>query len=405
LTAINAAMDIVTFDAQAEIDFRKFYESLNEKDARRFAGSLYRISGSLQYICQILGISEKTVKRGLDDICQKSLPCPDRQRIKGGGRPAKWDDKELNVAFKEVIEPYVAGDPMNLKIKWTNLSRAEIAELLLKKGFKITKNTVKKLLKHNGFKKRKIQKRKSMKQVKDRDAQFNEINQARDDFSHSGDPVISVDTKKKEAIGDNARSGESYATGQMNGPDHTFSNLDVGKAVPHGIYDIANNQAYIHIGKSGETAKFIVDSIILWWENYGCKLYPKARRILMLFDAGGANSCRHHVFKSEIQRLANSLKIEVVIKHYPPYASKWNPIEHRVFCHVARVIKGVFIRTFDTLKSLVSRAKTKTGLQVTVNDIDGDYETGLRGKKEDWEGSIKLGDILPEWNYACSPVF
>jgi hypothetical protein len=405
LTAINTAMDIWTFDTQTEIYLKKLYDSLSEKDARRFAGGLYRISGSLQYICQTLGVSEKTVKRGLDDICQKVLPCPGRQRIRGGGCKAKWNDKELNEAFLEVIEPHIAGDPMKPEIKWTNLSRSEIAALLVKKGFKITKNTVKKLLKHQGFKKRKIQKRNSMKQVQDRDAQFDVINQARDDFTQSGDPVISVDTKKKEAIGDNSRPGESYATGQMDGPDHTFSKLDVGQAVPHGIYDITNNQAYIHIGKSAETAKFIVDSIILWWKNYGHKLYPKATRILMLFDAGGANSCHHHIFKSEIQRLADSLNIEVVIKHYPPYTSKWNPIEHRVFCHVARVIKGVFIRTFDTLKSLISRAKTKTGLQVTVDEIEDDYETGLRGKKEDWEGSVKLGDILPQWNYACAPVF
>ncbi len=164
------------------------------------------------------------------------------------------------------------------------------------------------------------------------------------------------------------------------------------------------NHAYLNIGKSAETAEFLVDSILLWWTQYGSKQYPKVSRILMLFDSGGANSYRHHLFKKALRRLANEMEIEVVIKHYPPYASKWNPIEHRVFCHVARVINGVFIRTFDEFNQLVSRSKTKTGLKVTVNDIDGTYQTGERGKKEDWEGAIKFGKILPQWNYSCAPA-
>ena len=316
-----------------------------------------------------------------------------------------FPDPELNAAFIEVIEPYTAGDPMKPKLKWTNLYRSEIVDLLAFRGFKISNNTVVKLLENNNFKKRKIQKRKSLKQVVDRDAQFNIINKARADFENSGDPVISIDTKKKEKIGENSRDGESYANGQVDGPDHTFGGLDIGTAVPHGIYDIANNHACIHIGKSAETAEFLVDSILLWWTNEGAKKYPNAKRILMLFDAGGANSYRHHLFKSELQRLANGMGIDIFIKHYPSYTTKWNPIEHRVFCHVARAIHGVFIRTFDEFQNLVARTKTKTGLTVTVRLIEGTYQTGARGQKEDWDGSIKFGDILPKWNYGCVPAF
>ena len=140
-------------------------------------------------------------------------------------------------------------------------------------------------------------------------------------------------------------------------------------------------------------------------KKYGSKLYPNATKILMLFDAGGANSYRHHLFKTELQRLADGIGVELHIKHYPSYASKWNPIEHRVFPYVSRVIKGVFIRSYEEFKNLISRAQTKTGLKITVNDVDGDYETGARGKKEDWEARIKLGAILPKWNYSCAPVF
>lgn len=393
------------FDKESENHYKNFYQSLGEKDARRFAGILYKLSGSLFYICKLLCVSHKTVQKGLKEVKEKELPCPKRQRIKGGGRKTKWNDPELNAAFNEVIKPYIAGDPMDPNVKWTNLSRVEIATLLKQKGFPITKNTVRKLLKKNGFKKRKIQKRKSLKRVVDRDTQFAEINKARDSFEKSGDPIVSIDTKKKENIGGNLRDGTCYANGQIDGPDHTFGDLDIGKAVPHGIYDISNNHAYINIGNSAETAEFLVDSILLWWNKYGSKLYSNSTRILMLFDAGGANSYRHHLFKKALQRLANGMGIDIFIKHYPSYASKWNPIEHRVFCHVARVINGVFIRTFEEFKNLVSRAKTKTGLEVTVNDIEGDYKTGSRGTKEDWEGAIKFGDILPKWNYACAPVF
>jgi hypothetical protein len=381
-----------------------FFESLGEKDARRFAAVLYEATRDMKYICQLLVINEKTVRKGLRELREDILPCPGRQRIKGGGRQVKHTDADLNIVFNEVIDPYIAGDPMNPEVKWTSLSRAEIKELLKPYGYHLCVNTIKKLLKFCGFKKRKIQKRKSLKVVADRDAQFKEINEARKEFTDSGNPVISVDTKKKESIGGNTRDGESYATGQVNGPDHTFGGLNTGKAVPHGIYDISNNHAYINIGKEAETAEFLVDSLILWWTNYGSKLYPDAKKILMLFDAGGANSYRHHLFKTAIIRLTQEIGIEVHIKHYPSYASKWNPIEHRVFCHVARVIKGVFIRSFEEFKNLVARAKTKTGLEVTVNEIEGDYKTGAKGLKEDWDGSIVFEEILPQWNYSCLPV-
>lgn len=383
---------------------KKFFESLGEKDSRRFAGVLALLFNNI-LILKILEITEKTLRRGVSELKEDSLPCEGRQRKKGGGRKAKWNDSEMNKAFNEVIHPFIAGDPINPKVKWTNLSRAEIAELLSDKGFQISRTTVRKLLKHNGFKKRKIQKRKSLKVVVDRDAQFNEINKAREEFTISGNPVVSIDTKKKEKIGENVREGHCYANGQIDGPDHDFATLDIGKAVPHGIYDINENHAYINIGKGAETAPFLIDSILLWWKNYGSKLYAHATKILMLFDAGGANSYRHHLFKAELQRLADGMGIEVYIKHYPSYASKWNPIEHRVFPHITRAISGVFIRSYEEFKKLVSRAKTKTGLKITVNDIDGEYEAGARGKKEDWEGSVKFGSTLPKWNYSCTPVF
>ena len=396
------------FSEALETQIKTLHASFGEKDARRNAACLCQIAGygGMQYICDLLNITEKTVRKGLFELLKEVLPNEGRQRKIGGGRKSKWNDRGINEAFLEVIEPFTAGDPMNEKTRWTNLSNYEIAELLLAKGFQVSKGTVRKILRHNDFKKRKIQKRKSLKVVADRDKQFKKINLARKSFEKTGDPVVSIDTKKKEAIGENHRDGKCYATGQIDGPDHTYASLNTGKGVPHGIYDIRNNHAMINIGTSHETAEFVTDSIIHWWKTYGKIKYPEATRILMLFDAGGANSYLHHVFKKELQRLANTIGIDVFIKHYPSYSSKWNPIEHRVFCHVARVIKGVFIKSIDTLKKLIERAKTKTGLKVDVNVIDKEYLIGKKTKKDELRDcKIKSDKTIPKWNYSVSPAF
>lgn len=398
-------MEKKKFDHDFEVTAQKHFASLNEKDKRRFSALMYKLSNHMSYICQMFDISEKTVRKGINELSEDELRCPNGQREVGGGRKKKWNNKTINDAVMEVIEPYIAGDPTNPEIKWTNLSYREIVDLLKeKKDIDISKNTVKKLLKANNFKKRKIQKRKSLKKVANRDTQFKEIQSSLQCFKNTGDPVISTDTKKKENIGGNVRTGVSLANGQIDGPDHSFADLNDGKAVPHGIYDIRHNRAYINICNGSETAEFIVDSIIEWWKQYGQKYYPNATRILILCDAGGANSYRHHIFKTEIIRLAQELGLEIIIKHYPSYASKWNPIEHRVFCHVHRVIYGVFIPTFNVFRQLINRAKTKTGLVVEATIIEKVYETGKRAVKSDWEGKIKFSDILPQWNYSASPV-
>jgi len=392
---------------EAEAAAKKFYDSIAEKDKRRYAATLYLTVGprSMTYICQLLGVNHKTIRKGLSELSREDIPNPDRQRNKGGGRKNKWDEPDLNDAFCNIIRDFTAGDPMDESIKYTSLSKQEIVEMLELVGHKVSRGTVGNLLKKHGFKKRKIQKRKSLKSVQGRDAQFHRINSDKEEFHQAGDPVISVDTKKKEAIGDNHREGECYANGQLNGPDHTYGSLNDGKAVPHGIYDLYNNHATIHIGTSNETAEFIIDSILLWWVTYGLVNYPHAKRILILMDSGGANSYRHHIFKKELQRLADEIGIAIHIKHYPSYTSKWNPIEHRVFPHVSRVIKGVFIRTFDEFKQLVERAKTKTGLKVIATIIDKVYEKGKTATIDDVKQCTVTFDAdEPRWNYIVSPA-
>lgn len=376
-----------------------FHNSLNEKDKRRHAAMIYKNSSwNIEYVSKLLLISENTIRKGYGEL----LNVEDSGRIRkvGGGRKSKLGDSDLMMAFDELIKDFTAGDPCNSEVKYTNLSKGEIAEILRGMGFELCSNTVGKILKSKKFKKRKIQKRKSLKSVAGRNEQFERINAAKADFMQRGQPVLSVDTKKKESIGENQRDGLSYANGQLNGYDHTYPSENTGKAVPHGIYDIKRNEGYVSVGNSAETADFIIDNLIYWWINFGVTYYPEATDILLLFDAGGANSYLSHLFKIELDRLRNEIGLNIQIKHYPSYTSKWNPIEHRVFPHISRVLQGVFIRSFDEFIKLVNRAKTKTGLKVIAYTNDKIYETGKRGSKEEVDNiDIIFDDIEPKWNY------
>lgn len=186
--------------------------------------------------------------------------------------------------------------------------------------------------------------------------------------------------------------------------DHDFSDLAVGVAIPHAIYDVQNNRAYVNIGTSNDTSEFACDSIRRWWYNRGKYDYPAATSILLLVDSGGSNSYRHYVFKEDLQKLTDTLGIEIRVAHYPPYASKWNPVEHRLFPHITRSLKGVILKSHEMVKELIEKTKTKTGLRVKANIIDKIYETGRRYSENFKETmSIVFDELLPDWNYRAVP--
>jgi len=299
----------------------------------------------------------------------------------------------------------VAGSPMDEKIKWVNLSRADIAERLKKKGVIAGRHVIKKLLKKHGFVKRKMQRKKSAGQYADRDKQFVNINAKIKKYTESKKPIISIDTKKKEHLGDLHRDGQVHCTGAIEVFDHDFPHLASGTMVPHGIYDVQNNQAHINLGTSCETSDFICDSIKKWWNKYGIKAWPNTNEILILCDAGGANSYRHHVFKDSLQKLSNRLGLILTIAHYPPYASKWNPIEHRVFPHVTRSMQGKPLPTVEHAKKMIAKTSTKTGLNVTVDVIKKLYKTGKKLTDEAIQNiKIKKDKCLPDLNYSVAPL-
>lgn len=305
-----------------------------------------------------------------------------------------------------VIDEHIAGDPMNPKIRWIKLSRSEISEKMAVFGIKVSRKIIKKLLKKHDFVKRKMQRKRSTGKNADREQQFKNIIAEKEKFMDSDNPIISVDTKKKEQVGGNLhRDGSVYCTQAIEVSDHDYAHLADLKIAPHGIYDIKQNKAHVNIGTSAETAGFVCDSIKNWWLTIGKNEYPKANEILMFCDSGGANSYRHHIFKSEMQKLVSEMNIPIKIVHYPPYASKWNPIEHRVFPHVTRALAGVPLNTVDEAKSRIESAKTKTGLKVTANIIHKTYETGKKAAKNFMQNlNIKFGESVPKLNYTIYPV-
>ena len=288
---------------------------------------------------------------------------------------------------------------------WTDLSCTEIREKLKYTGHLVGTRIVKKLLYKNNFKKRKIQRRLTLKVVENRNEQFEKIAKLKQEYMQSANPIVSIDAKKRELIGNLYRAGEVYSKEEISSYDHDFPYLATGVAIPHGIFDLKKNTAHINIGTSHETSEFACDSLKKWWIENGRREYPDATSILMVMDGGGSNSSRRYVFKEGLQNLANDIGIEIRIAHYPPYTSKWNPIEHRVFPHVTRAMQGVILNDHNTLKQLIEKTKTKTGLNVSVNIIDKVYELGKKATKGFKESmTIIFDDVLGRWNYKIVPI-
>lgn len=295
---------------------------------------------------------------------------------------------------------------MNENIRWLKLTREEVSERMREQGIKISRNIVRKLMKKHKFVKRKMQRKRAIGESVHREEQFKNIAAEKENFMKSDNPIVSIDTKKKEQVGGNLyRDGSVYCTQAIEASDHDYPYLADVKIAPHGIYDIKQNKAYINIGISNETAEFICDSLKNWWQNFGKMEYPKATEILVFCDAGGANSYRHNIFKVELQKLVNEIKIPVKIVHYPPYTSKWNPIEHRVFPHITRAIEGVPLNTINEVKDKIASTKTKAGLSVVTHVMEKVYQKGKKTAKDFMEHlKIKFGHSLPQLNYTILPM-
>ena len=311
---------------------------------------------------------------------------------------------ELVQNFLAILKDHTAGDPMRADVKWTNLSRRQISKKLAEAGTPASKNIVSRLLWDHGYRRRKPQKKRTMGQHADRNAQFEKIAKLKSEFLDAGQPVISIDTKKKEMLGNFDRGGVTDAVVPTIVNDHDFASKSSGKLIPHGIYDVGRNKASIHLNTSSDTSELACDSVELWWTAEGKENYPKAQKLLVLCDGGGSNSSNQYLFKEDIQKLSDRLGIEIRIAHYPPYCSKYNPIEHRVFPHVTRACKGVPFETVGIAKHYIEKTSTTTGLSTVVRFLTKVYQTG-RKYMDDFKVTmkIKFDESLPKWNYTAFP--
>lgn len=243
-----------------------------------------------------------------------------------------------------------------------------------------------------------------MKSVAHRNEQFEKIATLKAAYQAAGNPVVSMDTKKKEYLGNFYRPGRLYTTTIVETNDHDFYSLAEGIVIPHVIYDLVQNKGYINIGTSHDTSQFVCDSLRQWWFAQGQRDYPQATSVLVLCDGGGSNNSRHYIFKQDLQKLADEIGVEIRIAHYPPYCSKYNPIEHRLFPHVTHACQGVVFKSVAVVKELMARTKTKQGLRVTVNVMDKVYQTGRKVADSFKENMpIVFDDFLPQWNYTAVP--
>jgi Rhodopirellula transposase DDE domain len=313
-------------------------------------------------------------------------------------------DTTLDENFLKVLQDHTAGDPISAEVKWTNLSRRQIAGRMSELGTLVSRDVVSQFLRKHGYRKRKALKKKTMGHHRDRNPQFEKITRLKKKYLNAGLPIISIDTKKKELLGDFYRDGRIDTQETIEVNDHDFGSAGSGVVIPHGVYDIGRNQGFLHLNTSHDTSELACDSIATWWEQHGRSDYPRAKKLLVLCDGGGSNSATRYVFKEELQNLANRLGIEIRIAHYPPYCSKYNPIEHRLFPHVTRACRGVIFRTLEVARYYMAKTETTVGMTVQVSVLNKVYETGRKcaaGFKESMK--IAFDRILPKWNYRVVP--
>jgi hypothetical protein len=311
---------------------------------------------------------------------------------------------ELRETFSVVMDTRTAGDPMQDGVRWTNLTRSEIAAALADEGYPVSVTVVDRLLEDAHMGQRQPQKIKTMVHNPDRDEQFKHIAELKDEYLSSGLPVLSMDTKKREMLGDYVRPGRVLSDARLRGWDHDYPTHSAGVVIPHGLFDEALNEGYLHLGDDHDTSEFAADALIDYWQNYGRYRYPSAAEMLLLCDGGGSNSSRRLLFKQELERVADRIDMIIRVAHYPPGCSKYNPIEHRLFPHVTRQLRGLFLRSLEMVRDLSRQATTTAGLRVFARTLRGLYETGRRATvKSVQQLHLLLDPVLSHWNYIILP--
>jgi hypothetical protein len=384
--------------------------TLNEYQARLYVAekALDLGRGGVTHLSRLTGMSRVTITQGLSDLRGRAdlRVAAGRVRNPGGGRKkVEETDPAMSRRLKAIVEETTAGDPMS-PLKWTAKSTRTIAEELTRLGHPISSVTVGRCLDEMGYTLQANVKSREGSQNPDRDAQFRYLNGQVKGFRRAGDPVISVDTKKKELVGAFKNGGRRWLPkGKADQVSvHDFPHLGKGKAIPYGAYDIARNRAVVNVGVTHDTAEFAVESIRRWWRLDGKRHYSGSRRLLICADSGGSNGSRPRAWKLQLQALSDETGMAITVCHYPPGTSKWNKIEHRLFSFISLNWKGKPLVNYETVVNLIGGTRTRTGLKVKAVLDANRYETGVAVSDEDIaQLRLKRHKVHPDWNYTISP--
>jgi len=384
------------------------FADLDERARRRWAAAEARSLGwgGIEAVALATGLSDRTIRSGIYELDDPSAPPATQQRRFGAGRKSReFEQPGLVDALERLVESGARGDPMS-PLRWTCKSTRTLAGELTRQGFTVCCNTVGRLLRTCGYSLQANRKTLEGKQHPDRDAQFRHISRQVSAFQRAGQPVISVDTKKKEPLGKMKNPGRTYR--RKGDPEkvttHDFPDKKRGKAVPYGVYDLTHDEAAVTIGVSHDTAEFAVAAIRRWWKRLGRKRYPQATRLLITADSGGSNSPRTRLWRWALQQFTNETGMTIELCHYPPGTSKWNKIEHRLFCHITRNWRGVPLETLEIVVSLIGSTRTEQGLEVHAWLDEAQYQKSKKiSDAQLSEVCLRRDTFHGEWNYQILP--
>lgn len=390
------------------VKYIELLDDLDERGRRRWAAVEARAlgRGGIAAVASATGLSDRTIRTGLGELDDPDPLAGHRQRRVGGGRKSYATVQPgLREALDRLIDPTSRGSPTS-PLRWTIKSTRRLAEALREQGYRVSATAVRRMLKAMCYSLQANRKTREGRQHPDRDGQFRHIAERVKARQRRGEPAISVDTKKKEVLGNLKNPGKTYRPqgDPAKVKTHDFPDATLGKAVPYGVYDIHGNEAGVSVGISHDTAEFAVGAIRRWWNKLGRKRYRGAKRLLVTADSGGSNSSRCRLWKVELQRWANETGLIVEVCHYPPGTSKWNKIEHRLFCHITRNWQGVPLETLEIVVQSIGATTTETGLEVHAWLDEEIYQKGRKVSNEELAAcNIKHNQYHGEWNYELHP--
>ncbi len=398
--------------------FKLLHSVMDERLRRLWAATEAQAlgHGGITLVAKATGLSSGCIRTGICELekmakapeeSNSSTTAPPQQSVRqaGGGRKLiEVKDPTIEASLEQLLANETAGDPMSEQ-RWIRSSTRDLSKRLKETGHQASSSTVSRLLKKMGFSMKANKKRMFHVDCPDRDEQFRYIAGQRETFSNAGLPIISVDTKKKELIGDFGNSGRTWCKQADEVNEHDFPSAAAYKTVPYGVYDVTQNTGYVFVGISADTPEFAADNIAMWWRIAGQAMYPKADQLLILADGGGSNSCKSRAWKLNLQnKLSSQFGLILTVCHYPTGCSKWNPIEHRLFSFISINWAGKPLRTLETMLGYLRGTNTTTGLKVEAYLQKGIYKNGQRVSKEKMdELNLQTHSVCPKWNYTIRP--